>query len=105
LGVFGALAALIGVPIVGGAQETKPEPPKWLKSHEFLSSSLAVDPKLDIKKMMKIMEEHRNKQTEPDLSDCVHVINTNRMVNLKGVAIMTPTTHKGSPSVIVRNFT
>jgi hypothetical protein len=104
LGVFGALAALIGVPMVGSAQESKPEPSEWYNETLYNAVDPSKVPKCDIKEMMKAMSELRNKQIEQDYSDCIHVMNKDRMVDLRGMAIMTPTTLKGSPSVMVRNY-
>ncbi len=92
LGAMGALAILMGVPITAGARKVKPAPPEWLRQDSqycnFVDPRRA--PRVDIEQMMRIMKEFSQTQTEPDFSDCIHVIDPSRMVDLRGHTTMNP---------------
>jgi len=81
LGSLGALTVLMGVPVV---RSIKPGPSERLKSN----ASNSHFSKNDIKKMMKLVKKLNDMKTEADLSDCLHVINPNRMVDMRGHATM-----------------
>lgn len=74
---------------MAGAREVKPAPPKWLKPNaDIYNATDASAVKIDIEKMMELMEQFRHVQTEEDLSDCIHVINPDRMVDMGGCTFM-----------------
>jgi hypothetical protein len=87
---LGMLSVLMGVPDAATACSARPTAPSWLKYDPSMVTCANEGPRITVEDLMKMMEEMSKHQSEPCLSDCIHVMNPNRMADLGGCTVMSP---------------
>jgi len=91
---MGALAVLMGGTEIVQAGPSKPEGQDYDSSVVCMpepQTTIAIDT------LMKVMGEYSAVQTDHDLSDCIHIIDKDRMADMDGYTIMIPKDDKHTP--------
>ena len=95
LSALGALAVLMGVSCMPKDLDASEPPPTWLTDDTIANYTTTHSEQevMTVKDMLEIIEEFRLQQTEPDMSDCIHMLNPDRMCDMKGHTVMSPVLH------------
>jgi len=90
LSALGALAVLMGVSCTPKDLDASEPPPAWLTDDTLANytTTHSAQDVLTVKEMLELIEEFRLQQTEPDMSDCIHMLNPDRMCDMKGHTVM-----------------
>lgn len=102
LGWLGGLAVLMGVPSVEEVAEIKPSDPRWSDVDDSSLVSLHDHDLISFETLNEIIARRREEQTCEDLSDCIHVMNPDRMTDLGGHTIMKAAGDKTAPMSYTR---
>ena len=70
-----------------GAQEVKPVQTEGLDDDASLLPDIHPGEELAPEKLAELMEEFRNMPSEEDMTDCIHVMDPNRMVDMEGYTV------------------
>jgi len=83
---MGFLAALMGAVPALSATTLKPDE--------------VTEQDMPVSELMAEVEKRRQEQTEPDMSDCIHVMHRDRMADMRGCTLLLPKGDKLMPVTI-----